>query len=74
MSETQVKLFRFVSDPYQSGRMKSDGDWLCNKCNTIAKTEHKKPECHLCSDWNGCGTDCTLSKVYCDNCKTEEEM
>lgn len=55
--------FRFVWSDYERARMKSDGTWYCNKCNIPAKTEHNKEECHLCSDWNGCGRDCTLSKV-----------
>lgn len=60
--------FRFVWSDYEIARMKSDGRWYCNKCNIPAETEHNKEECHLCSDWNGCRSDCTLSKVYCPKC------
>ena len=60
--------FRFIWSDYMQARMKSDGNWYCNKCNIPAETEHNKDECHLCSDWNGCGSDCTLSKVYCVKC------
>lgn len=60
--------FRFVWSNYENAHMKSSGEWYCNRCNTPAETEHNKPECHLCSDWNGCGRDCTLSKVYCAKC------
>lgn len=60
--------FRFVWSDYERVRMRSYGTWYCNKCNIPAETEHNKEECHLCSDWNGCGTDCTLSRVYCPKC------
>ena len=60
--------FRFVWSDVQRYRRKSYGTWYCNRCQTPAMTEHNKEECHLCSDWGGCGTDCTLSRVYCPNC------
>lgn len=60
--------FRFVWSDYERARMRSDGTWYCNRCNIPAETEHDKEECHLCRDWNGCGRDCTLSKVYCPKC------
>lgn len=60
--------FRFVWSDYERFHQKSYGTWYCNKCNTPSETEHNKEACHLCSDWNGCGKDCTLSKVYCPNC------
>ena len=60
--------FRFVWSDYEQARNKSSGTWYCNKCNILAETEHNKEECHLCNDWNGCGRDCTLSKVYCPKC------
>jgi hypothetical protein len=61
--------FRHVVSNYDAMRHKSDGTWFCNKCNNIAATEHKNDECHVCADWNGCGEDCTLSKVICMNPK-----
>ena len=60
--------FRLEVDAYAQARKESDGTWFCNICNILAKTEHNNPECHRCSDWGGCGTDCTLSKVYCIKC------
>jgi hypothetical protein len=63
--------FRLEVDAYLRARKESDGIWFCNTCNIPAKTEHNNPECHICSDWNGCGTDCTLSKIYCAKCKKE---
>lgn len=65
--------FRFQWSTYERVRKKSDGTWYCNSCKTIAKTEHNRNECHICSDWNGCGQDCTLSKVFCPNCGTSLE-
>lgn len=62
------KNFRFVWSDIQRLRGKSYGTWYCNKCQIPAVTEHNKEECHLCSDWGGCGTDCTLSRVYCSRC------
>jgi transposase-like protein len=60
--------FRKEVDTYSLARRDSDGTWYCNTCNKVAETEHKNPLCHVCSDWNGCGKDCTLSKVYCSQC------
>lgn len=62
------KNFRFEWSDVQRYRRKNYGTWYCNTCRIPAQTEHNKEECHLCSDWNGCGTDCTLSKVYCTSC------
>lgn len=62
--------FHFVWSDYERMRQRSDGGWTCNRCWKAAGTEHKKPECHTCSDWNGCGTDCTLSRIYCADCGT----
>lgn len=44
------------------------GDWYCSTCWARAKTEHKNPECHTCSDGGSCQHDCTLSAVKCDLC------
>ena len=62
------KGFRFVWNDVERYRKKSYGTWYCNKCQAPAEMEHNKQECHRCSDWGGCGTDCTLSKVYCHKC------
>ncbi|MFC1912125.1 hypothetical protein ACFLXG_03105 [Chloroflexota bacterium] len=62
--------FRFVWDDVQRYRRKSYGTWYCNRCQAPAETEYNKKECHLCSDWNGCGEDCTLSRVCCPKCGT----
>lgn len=66
--------FRFVWSDYERNRRLTYGTWYCNTCNTLAETEHNKPECHLCSDWNRCGRDCTLSKVYCTQCGVSIEV
>lgn len=63
--------FRLEWFDYEQARKKSHGTWYCNKCNISVKTEHNKAECHLCSDWNGCGKDCTLSKIYCPQCENK---
>jgi len=62
--------FHHVWSDYARMQKRSDGDWICNRCWKPASTEHGKPECHRCSNWNGCGTDCTLSRIYCVNCGT----
>jgi len=72
-SKTHEK-FRFESSSYEINRRKSYGTWYCSTCNIPAETEHKKEECHLCSDWNGCGRDCTLSRVYCNKCGESQDM
>lgn len=56
---------RQQSKPYRDGPT-----WRCNACMQPAATEHGRPECHRCSDWDGCGADCTLSVVRCDGCGT----
>lgn len=60
--------FRLDIDAYAQARKESHETWFCNTCNKPAKTEHNNPKCQWCSDWDGCGTDCTLSKVYCAKC------
>lgn len=65
---SDFRLVINLADIYNS---KNNGIWFCNTCNKIAQLEHKKEECHLCSDWNGCGDDCKLSLVFCDKCNTE---
>jgi len=60
--------FRFAWTDLERAKKESYGNWYCNSCNKPAGTKHDKPECHLCSDWNGCGKDCTLSEVYCLKC------
>jgi hypothetical protein len=62
--------FHFVSSDYQRVRKRSDGGWICNGCWEPASLEHNNPECHRCSDWSPCGTDCTLSHVSCKDCGT----
>jgi hypothetical protein len=66
--------FHFVTTDYGRMRMRSNGGWLCNACWQPASTENNRPECHTCSDWNGCGTDCTLSRVFCVPCGTSLEV
>lgn len=62
--------FHFATSDYEAGRRQSDGTWMCSKCMKAAETEHNRPECHRCSDWGSCGTDCTLSRVFCLTCGT----
>lgn len=65
--------FSFVeASAYERGRKISDGHWRCNICGKPAAEEHMAEECHRCSDWNGCGGDCTLSRVYCEKCGKEK--
>ena len=59
---------------YARAQDRSEGIWHCRTCNKPASTERGKPECHTCSDWNGCGRDCTLSKVFCTDCGTSLSM
>lgn len=60
--------FRLEVSDYERQRHRSYGTWYCNRCNKPARTKHEKPECHRCADWSGCGRDCTLSEVRCDDC------
>jgi hypothetical protein len=64
----ELKNFILKNSEYEIFRKKGYGTWYCKNCDIPGETEHNKEECHLCSDWNGCGKDCTLSKVYCKKC------
>lgn len=66
--------FHFVWSDMDKYRKKSDGSWICNLCFELAGLEHNREECHLCADWGGCGRDCTLSRVFCTQCKTTMEV
>ena len=72
--EYMVENFELKYADYEKARKKGYGIWFCKKCGNIAETEHNKPECHLCEDWNGCGRDCRLSKIYCTNCGVVDEV
>lgn len=48
--------------------------WRCSGCWQPATLTRSRPQCHSCSDWNGCGRDCTLSKVSCRTCGTAMEI
>jgi hypothetical protein len=66
--------FHFLSSDYARIRQRSNGGWICNTCWQPASTENNAPECHTCSDWNGCGSDCTLSRVFCVPCGTSLDV
>jgi hypothetical protein len=66
--------FHFVWSDEAHIRHDSDGTWVCNTCWKPAALAHDKPECHRCSDWNGCGTDCTLSGVSWGACGTSLDL
>jgi len=48
--------------------------WYCNGCFELAELAHNAPECHRCSEWGSCGTDCTLSRIFCPRCKTSRKI
>jgi len=64
--------FHFAWSDYEVMRRRSDGSWYCNSCMKATKTEHDNPECHQCSDWSPCGRDCTLSRIFCEDCGTTQ--
>jgi hypothetical protein len=66
--------FHFVRNNEDVYRHRSDGFWRCNACWAPATSVHDKPECHTCRDWGGCGSDCTLSGIRCDECGTSKEF
>ena len=76
MTRKRIKEnFSFVeASAYEIARKRDHGYWRCNGCGKPAETEHNAEECHRCSDWNGCGHDCTLSRVYCEQCGTENQI
>ena len=43
-------------------------EYFCIKCEKKAKTKNEREECHICRDWNGCGRNCRLSHLICENC------
>ncbi len=62
--------FIYAWDDYLRARKKSDGEWYCRRCSSIAKEEHEK-SCFINNDYYRCGGECTLSKIYCQNCNTK---
>lgn len=64
--------FYTVTNDMDAYLHRSDGVMYCRSCHGPAVLEHNKPECHTCSDWGGCGRDCTLSAVSCPACGTRE--
>ena len=53
----------------------TDSYYVCRKCERQAETKHEKEECHVCRDWiNGCGRNCTLSHLICENCRIVQEF
>ena len=62
--------FHFARSDYEAARHRSYGTWMCSTCMKSAETEHNRPECHTCSDWGDCRSDCTLSRVFCSTCGT----
>ena len=65
---------QFVQHSWFKHRGDSGSYYECKTCGRAAREEHNNPECHLCEDWNGCGRDCTLSRVYCPECGVEAEV
>lgn len=56
---------------YEYARWKDrSGHHKCTRCGGVAEEEHFSDECHRCSDWGGCGRNCTLSGVRCTKCGT----
>jgi len=66
--------FHFAWNDYKVGTWTSNGVWYCNACFKPAQSEHEREECHTCSDWGGCGRDCTLSRIFCSDCGTFKDM
>lgn len=68
-----AKGFHCVSSKYDHPPADS-GTWYCTPCWRAAETEHEQEECHTCSNWGGCGRDCTLSRVHCIVCAGSMQM
>ncbi|MCW2093409.1 UNVERIFIED_ORG: hypothetical protein M2328_006762 [Rhodococcus erythropolis] len=66
--------FHFLWNDTDRARRRSNGFWRCNTCWDPAASERNAEECHRCRDWNSCGNDCTLSRIYCPTCDTSETM
>ncbi|NLU49139.1 MAG: hypothetical protein GXX09_01835 [Syntrophomonadaceae bacterium] len=66
--------FRFVRTELDFVFNDYPGVWYCNKCHGRAIAEYNKEECDLCKNSKGCGTQCTLSKVYCPECGETLEL
>ena len=65
---------QFVEHTWYKDRAEYASYFECRTCGRVALEEHNNPECHLCEDWNGCGRDCTLSRVYCPECGVEADV
>jgi len=51
---------------YELGRVRSL-PLICATCH-VAAVRQKQRECHRCSDWGGCGTNCTDAGYACPQC------
>lgn len=74
-------LYRIVDEHFHAWRVVSlepysdwSLSWVCSHCFAPAQYEHGREECHRCSDWSGCGSDCTLSAATCPPCGTAHPL
>lgn len=58
----------------QGDRFTRRGGYVHLPCDAVAAEVNDKPECHSCSDWSGCGGDCTLSELICPTCGERKAM
>ncbi len=63
-----VGHFRKIISDLQRYRKHEASSWVCVECGIEAEKHFDKPECHTCSDWGGCGRECTLSSIECPKC------
>jgi hypothetical protein len=59
-------------------RKDSDDNWSYGDCGwrLTQKTYYKNCRCHLCEDWNGCGSTKTTKcfSYFCEVCNTEKAL
>jgi hypothetical protein len=48
-------------------RSRVRGTWYC-RCGELAIVERESPKCDVCKRGESCGSDCTVSKLYCTKC------
>jgi hypothetical protein len=59
--------FRLMASEGIRLRAASRGTWYC-RCGEIADSEHTNPRCDTCRSGGECGSDCTLSRLWCLKC------
>jgi hypothetical protein len=62
--------FALVGSDYERVRRRSNGTWMCQRCEVPAVTTYNPLfECGTCDKgYDDCGNDCTIATLSCSSC------